>query len=149
MISIREMIAADLDSMLDLRQGWLSRTIEEHAISQPVRDWFAAYPGNSRAFALVAIDKGKCLGYLLCSWHGNPTMSGTSAEIDEIHVAADYQRNGVGRKLVYRARESLLTRVSDLTTIRAFADRNDLRSRAFWKDIGYEQLVVEYVDYLE
>ena len=149
MITLREMTAADLDAVLDLRQRWLSRTLGDYSISQDERKWFAAYPGNRSAFALIANDEAKYVGYLLSSWRGHPTMSGTSGEIDEIHVALDYQRQGIGRRLVEAARETLLARAMDLTTIRASVDRDDVSSRAFWSAMGYEQLAVEFVDYLE
>ena len=149
MTNIREMTSADLDTALDLRQKWLSSTVDAHAISPGERDWFAAHPGNPQALALVANDNVRCIGYLLCSWHGHPTMSGSSAEIDEIYVVPEYQRRGIGRSLVERARELLLERVDDLTGIRACSDRNDVSSRAFWQALGYEHHVVEFVDYLE
>lgn len=149
MFSIREMKAADLDAMLDLRQKWLSQSVDGYTVSQRERDWFAAYPGNPQAFAFLALEDGQCLGYLLCSWHGHPTMSGASAEIDEIHVASDNRRRGIGRQLVDTAREMLLDRVSDLTTIRAGADRHDVSRRAFWAALGFAQDVIEFVDYLD
>ena len=149
MITIREMTAADLDAALDLRLRWLSRALGNYSVSANERKWFAAYPGNRSAFALIANDEARCVGYLLCSWQGHPTMSGRAAEIDEIHVALDYQRQGIGRRLVEAARERLLVHVDDLTTIRVLVDRDDDGSRAFWTAIGYEQRVIEFVDYLE
>ncbi len=76
-------------------------------------------------------------------------MRGRAAEIDEIHVAADYRRQGIGPKLFEHARELLLSRVEDLTTIRAFADREDHIGQAFLNSIGFEHHVVEFTDYLE
>ena len=149
MISIREMTPADLDVVFELRRRWLSRALGAYSISQAERNWFAAYPGNPQAFALLAMEETRCVGYLLCSWRAHPTMSGSSADIDEIHVALDFQRRGIGRRLVEAARERLLDRVDDLTTIRAAADRKDVSSRAFWEAMGYEQLAIEFVDYLE
>lgn len=149
MITIREMTAADLDAVLELRRRWLARTLDNYTITQDERNWFAAYPGNQSAFVLMATDDGKCVGYLLSSWRAHPTMSGTRADIDEIHVALEYQRQGIGRRLVEAARERLLGRVDDLTVVRASIDRNDVGSRAFWSAMGYEQQVIELVDYLE
>ena len=76
-------------------------------------------------------------------------MRGRAAEIDEIHVAADYRRQGIGRKLVEHARELLLSRVEDLTTIRAFVDREDHIGKAFWNSIGFVNHLMEFTDYLE
>jgi ribosomal protein S18 acetylase RimI-like enzyme len=142
------MTAADLEAVFDLRQSWLSRTLGDYSVSAKERKWFGAYPDNPQAFALLATENEQCVGYLLCSWQAHPTMSGMSANIDEVHVAFDFQRQGIGRRLVETARELLLERVADLTTLRASVDRKDVSGRAFWKSLGYEQDMVEFVDYL-
>ena len=149
MTIIRQLTHADLATALDLRLRWLAREFDIAKSTEDIRAWFAAYPGNAQAFALVATFNGECIGYVLVSWHWHSTMRGRAAEIDEIHVAADYRRQGIGRKLVEHARELLLSRVEDLTTIRAFVDREDQIGNAFWNSIGFEHHVVEFTDYLE
>ena len=68
-------------------------------------------------------------------------MAGEAAEINEVYVAPGHRRQGVGRKLVEQMRRLLFSRVSNLTTIRAKADRNDVAGRAFWQALGYENWV--------
>ena len=149
MTIIRQLTHADLATVLDLRLRWLAREFDIARSTEDIRAWFAAYPGNAQAFALVAIEDERSVGYILVSWHWHPTMRGRAAEIDEIHVAADYRRQGIGRKLIEHARELLLSRVEDLTTMRAFVDREDQIGNAFWNSIGFEHHVVEFTDYLE
>lgn len=149
MMAIREMTDADLDSMLALREDWLTGESGNTVSTESVRGWFSAYPGNDRAFALVARDNNLCVGYCLVSWHQHPTMTGTLAEIDEIHVAQAWSRRGVGREFVERSREMLEAKIDDLTAIRARVDRQDTETGAFWRAMGFEQNVHEYMDYLE
>ena len=149
MIDIREMTPADLDAVLALRREWLPTGSKDCGDALLERNWFAAYPGNTKAFALVATDAGKLVAYLLCSWHGHPAMAGTAAEIDEIHVAKAYRGQGLGRELVDRALRMLQVRVSDLNAVRSTVDKDDQEARAFWHSIGFEHHVVEYTHYLE
>ena len=121
MIIIRQLTPADVAMALDLRLRWLASEFDiATETTADERAWLAAYPGNAQAFALVATEDERCVGYILVSWHSHATMRGRAAEIDEIQVAADYRRQGIGRKLVEHARELLLSRVEDLTTMRAF-----------------------------
>ena len=149
MIIIRQLTHADLATVLDLRLRWLASKFNATETTADEGAWFAAYPGDAQAFALVATEDERCVGYILIPWRSHPTMRGKAAEIDEIHVAADYRRQGIGRKLVEYARELLLSRVEDLTTLRAFVDRKDHIGQAFWNSIGFVNHLMEFTDYLE
>lgn len=149
MINIRAMTDADLDAVLSLRQDWLSRTSDAREPTESERRWFSAYPGNESARAFVAtVDKAP-VGYCLMSWLSHPTMTGTVAEIDEIHVAPEWTRRGIGRELVERSRKSACDNVNDLTVIRARVDDNSIGARAFWGSLGFEHHVLEFTDYLD
>ncbi|MCY4018733.1 MAG: GNAT family N-acetyltransferase [Chloroflexi bacterium] len=149
MFSIREMTGADLDHVLALREDWLGGEPETSVRPESVVRWFGAYCGNDRACALVARINDVCVGYCLISWHRHPTMTGTLAEIDEIHVAQAWSRQGIGRQLVDRARKMLEAKIDGLTAIRARVDRQDDDARAFWRALGYEHFALEYMDYLD
>ena len=149
MFTIREMTDADLENMLALRNDWLSGESETRASTEDEVRWFSAYCGNDRACALVATVSNLCVGYCLVSWHRHPTMTGTLAEIAEIHVAQAWSRQGIGRQLVERARRTLEATIDDLTAIRAGVDRRDEAASAFWRALGFEHYVLEYMDYLD
>ena len=149
MIKIREMQGSDLDAMLRLRGGWLSKETEASETTELERAWFARYPGNEKAPALVAEEGDQIVGYLLCALINHPTAAGTSAEIDEVCVADLHRRQGIGRLLVEALRRQLLSSVNDLTTIQARTDRENDRAQAFLAALGFEHDVLEFTDYLE
>jgi len=149
MIKIREMRSSDVDAMLRLRFDWLSQQFDAAETTELERAWFARYPGNEMAPALVAEDGDQIVGYVLCALTTHPTAVGVSAEIDEVCVAESHRRRGIGRRLVEELRQGLRSTVDDLTTIRARIDRADDRAQAFLKALGFEHDVLEFTDYLE
>jgi len=149
MIKIREMRSSDVDAMLRLRFDWLSQQFDAAETTKLERAWFARYPDNEMAPALVAIKNDQIVGYVLCALTTHPTAVGVSAEIDEVCVAESYRRRGIGRRLVEELRQGLRSAVDDLTTIRARIDRADDRAQAFLKALGFEHDVLEFTDYLE
>ena len=149
MIKIREMRSSDVDAMLRLRFDWLSQQFDAAETTELERAWFARYPTNEMAPALVAIENDQIVGYVLCALTTHPTAVGVSAEIDEVCVAESYRRRGIGRRLVEELRQGLRSTVDGLTTIRARIDRADDRAQAFLKTLGFEHDVLEFTDYLE
>ncbi|MCY4072406.1 MAG: GNAT family N-acetyltransferase [Chloroflexi bacterium] len=149
MFAIREMTDADLDNVLALRRDWLSRESETQVSTEDEVRWFSGYCGNDRACALVATVTDAPVGYCLVSWQRHPTMTGTLAEIDEIHVARAWSRQGIGRQLIERARKTLALKIGDLTAIRARVDRQNEEAGAFWRALGFEHFLLEYTDYLD
>ncbi len=149
MIKIREMQGSDLDAMLRLRGAWLSKETEASETTELERAWFARYPGNEMAPALVAEEGDQIVGYLLCALTTHPTAAGTSAEIDEVCVADLHRRQGIGRRLVEALRRQLLSSVNDLTTIQARTDRENDRAQAFLAALGFKRDVLAFTDYLE
>lgn len=149
MITIREMQSSDVDAMLRLRREWLSKRFGQPESTDLERAWFARYPGNEKAPALVAEAGDEIVGYLLCALTSHPTMAGTVAAIDEVCVAESRRRAGIGRRLVADLRARLLAAVPDLKVIQARADREDDRARAFLAALGFEHDVLEFTDYLE
>ena len=149
MIKIREIRSSDVDAMLRLRFDWLSQQFDAAETAELERAWFARYPGNEMAPALVAIENDQIVGYVLCALTTHPTAVGASAEIDEVCVAESHRRRGIGRRLVEELRQGLRSTVADLTTIRARIDRADDRAQAFLKALGFEHDVLEFTDYLE
>ena len=149
MIKIREMQSSDLETVLRLRRSWLSKVSETSETNELERAWFARYPGNEMALALVAEEADQVVGYLLCALTAHPTAAGRSAEIDEVCVAELHRGQGIGRRLVEELRRQLLSGVDDLTTIQARTDRENDRAQAFLAALGFEHDVLEFTDYLE
>ena len=149
MFVIQQMTDADLENVLALRNAWLSRVSDTSQTTESERRWFRAYCVNDRACAFVARVNDDCVGYCLVSWLTHPTMTGTVAEIDEIHVAPTWTRQGIGRALVERSRKVLMSSVGDLNAIRSRVDRQDEKTRAFWHALGFEHFALEFIDYLD
>ena len=149
MIKIREMQSSDVDAMLRLRLDWLSQQFNAAETTELERAWFARYPGNTNALALVAEDGDRIVAYVLCALTTHPTAIGITAEIDEVCVAESHRRQGIGSRLVKDLRLRLRSSVDELTTIQARADREDDRAQAFLGALGFEQLTLEFTDYLE
>lgn len=149
MIKIREMRSSDLDTMLRLRGAWLSSIVESSESTKLERAWFARYPGNEMAAALIAEEGDQIVGYLLCALTTHPTTAGTSAKIDEVCVAESHRRKGIGRRLAQELRRRLSANVSDLSTITARIDRQNESGKAFLYALGFEHDVLEFTDYLE
>lgn len=149
MIKIREMQSSDLDPMLRLRRAWLAKETNASETTELERAWFARYPGNEMAPALVAEEGDQIVGYLLGALLSHPTAVGASAEIDEVCVAELYRRSGIGRRLVQELRQRLNANVSDLSTIKARIDRQNESGKAFLHALGFEHDVLEFTDYLE
>jgi ribosomal protein S18 acetylase RimI-like enzyme len=149
MIEIREMRNSDVDAALRIRLEWLTPQSDATDKTEMERAWFARYPGNEAAPALVAENGRQIAGYLLCALLTHPTASGICAEIDEICVRETYRRRGIGKRLVETMRRQLQTTVDDLTIIRAKTDRADMRAKAFLRALGFEHDTLEFTDYLE
>lgn len=149
MTTIREMSSSDVDAMLRIRLDWLSKQFDAKQTTDLERAWFARYPGNKMAPALVALENDHIVGYLLGALTTHPTATGAAAEIDEVCVAASHRRRGIGSRLVEESRKRLLATVDDLTAIRARAGRFDNRAQAFLRALGFEHDLLEFTDYLE
>lgn len=148
MINIREIRTSDVDEMLALRLQWLFKRFNAVNITEQEQVWFASYPGNSMASALVAKEDNQLVGYVLCALMRHPAMPGMSALIDEVCVAETHRRQGIGRQLVAELRARLLSSFNDLSTISAQADREDETAKAFWQALGFEHHLIEFTDYL-
>ncbi len=149
MINIREMQSSDVDAALKIRLEWLSKQFDVTETTELVGAWFARYPGNEAAPALVAEDGDQIVGYLLCALMNHPTASGVCAEIDEVCVTESHRQRGIGKRLVETIRQQLQATVDDLTAIKARTDRADMRAQAFLRALGFEQDTLEFTDYLE
>lgn len=149
MIKIREMRNSDVEAALNVRLEWLSAQFDVTETTELVESWFARYPGNEAALALVAEDGDQIVGYLLCALTTHPTAIGIVAEIDEVCVTKSYRRRGIGRRLVETVRQRLQATVDDLTVIQARTDRESKPAQAFLRALGFEQDTLAFTDYLE
>lgn len=149
MINIREAEHTDIDAMLALRAQWLSTQYNIQDSTEDERAWFSRCPGNSMAPTLVAEDGRQLVGYTMCALMKHPAMPGTAALIDEVCVAESHRRRGIGRLLVEDLRRRLIANVADLSTISAKADHEDETAKAFLHALGFQQLLIEFTDYLE
>lgn len=149
MIKIRQMQSADVAAMLRIRLDWLSQQFDVAETTELERAWFARYPHNKSAPALIAIEGDQIVGYLLCALMSHPTAKGAVAQIDEICVADSHRRRGIGRRLIEELRQRLRSNVDELTAIQARADRDDEPAQAFLRAMGFEHDLLEFTDYLQ
>lgn len=149
MINLREAEHTDIDAMLALREQWLATLRNIANSTDDERAWFSRCPGNSMAPTLVAEDGRQLVGYIMCALMKHPAMPGTSALIDEVCVAESHRRRGIGRLLVEDLRRRLIANVADLSAFSAKAGHEDETARAFLHALGFEQLLLEFTDYLE
>ncbi len=143
------MQSSDVEAALRIRLEWLSAQFDVTETTVLVESWFARYPGNEAAPALVAEDGDRIVGYLLCALTTNPTQVGRAAEIDEICVTKSYRRRGIGTRLMDTLRQRLQNTVDDLTVIQARTDRANKPAQAFLRALGFEHCTLEFTDYLE
>lgn len=149
MIEIRDMQSSDVDAALKIRLEWLTAQFDVTETTALERAWFAGYPGNKAAPALVAEDGEQIVGYLLCALTTHPTATGVCAVIDEICVSETYRRRGIGKRLVETIRQQLQASVDDLTAIKLRTDRENKPAQAFLRALGFEQDTLEFTEYLE
>lgn len=149
MIEIRDMRSSDVEAALRIRLEWLSAQFKVTKTTALVAAWFARYPGNEAALALVAEEGDQVVGYLLCALRTHPTAVGRAADIDEVCVSESYRRRGIGRRLVDTVSQRLQHTVDDLTVMQARTDREDKPAQAFLRALGFEQDALAFTDYRE
>ena len=115
MIKIREMRSSDVDAMLRIRLEWLSQQFDAAETTELERAWFARYPGNEMALALVADRGDQIVGYLLCALTTHPTAVGASSGNRRSLRAESHRRRGIGRRLVEELRQATPERLSTIS----------------------------------
>ena len=96
MTTIRKMQESDLKTIHDI-----GVKVEGLAVSETIRFWtkqklYGWVTNNKDDELLVAEDKGKVIGFIMSIFH-NPTRI---AIIDNLYVAEEYRRRGIGKDLV-------------------------------------------------
>lgn len=81
--------------------------------------WGQAFSPESATFLVVAEDLGKIVGFAAAgpARQDTPEAKGYAGELYAVYTLADYQRRGLGRRLVVSAAEGLLAKgYSDMIT---------------------------------
>ncbi len=90
------------------------------------------------SLVLVAESDGKILGYIICKIGEKPPVYKDIyfGEIDNLAVAVEYQRRGIGQKLFMKAQEWFKTK--GITRIELMITVGNEKSNNFWQKMGFE-----------
>lgn len=119
-------VARDSQSLLD--------RVADDVFDGPIRtDWLAGYLDAPDMILLVAVDAGLVVGQLAAAVQRNPSLPPT-LYLDNLGVAPDRQREGVGRRLIAAARG--IGRAHGCETVWVAADADDPGAHAFYEAAG-------------
>jgi ribosomal protein S18 acetylase RimI-like enzyme len=131
-IKIRRMINADLDKVKAIDRALAG---ERRALSWPLRvetEWAVYRP----ALSYVAELGDEIVGFLLGDIRGAEYGTDISGWIDMMGVAPQYQRQGIGRRLIETFREECKrNRVKAKVIVR----EDDERLTGFWTSVGFRR----------
>lgn len=130
MPTIRPAELSDSDALFSLARAFAtSFTVERSAFESS----FAALLRSPEAFVAVASDGERVVGYLLGFDHHTFYANGRVSWVEEIMVAEEVRRRGVGRQLMKSFEAWARERRSRLVGL---ATR---RAAPFYRSIGYEE----------
>jgi len=130
MPTIRPAELSDSQALFSLARAFAtSFTVERSAFESS----FAALLRSPNAFVAVASDGGRVVGYLLGFDHHTFYVNGRVAWVEEIMVAEDVRRRGVGRQLMESFEAWARERECKLVGL---ATR---RAAPFYCSVGYEK----------
>lgn len=135
MPTIRPAELSDSDALFSLARAFAtSFTVERSAFESS----FAALLQSDDAFVAVAFDGGRVVGYVLGFDHHAFYANGRVAWVEEIMVAGDVRRRGVGRQLMGSFEQWAKGRESKLV---ALATR---RAAPFYRSLGYDESAIYF-----
>ena len=135
MTSVRPAQLRDGDALFSLARAFAtSFTVERSAFDSS----FAALLQSPDAFVAVASDSDRIVGYVLVFDHHTFYANGRVAWVEEIMVAEDCRRHGIGRLLMEGVEQWAKSRQSKLI---ALATR---RAAPFYRSIGYEDSAIYF-----
>lgn len=130
MLTIRPAQFADSDALFTLASAFAtSFSVERSAFESS----FAALLQSPDALIAVASDSGRVVGYVLGFDHHTFYANGRVSWVEEIMVADDVRRRGIGRQLMESFEQWAISRQSKLI---ALATR---RAASFYQSIGYDE----------
>jgi L-amino acid N-acyltransferase YncA len=136
---IRDALATDLPAIVEIYNATVASrivTADLEPVTVASREaWFAAHTSNDRPL-WVMDDAGIVAGWLgFQPFYGRPAYQGT-AELS-IYVAADYQRQGVGRQLLQQAIGT--SPMLGITTLLGFIFADNSPSLRLFEQFGFQQ----------
>ena len=130
MLTIRPAELSDSEVLFSLARAFAtSFTVERSAFELS----FAALLRSPDAFVAVASDAERVVGYLLGFDHHTFYANGRVSWVEEIMVAEDLRRRGVGRQLMESFEQWARSRQSRLVGL---ATR---RAAPFYRNLGYDE----------
>lgn len=130
MPTIRPAELSDSDALYSLARAFATSFTVERSAFEPS---FAALLETPDAFAAVASDGGRVVGYVLGFDHHTFYANGRVAWVEEIMVAEDARRRGVGRQLMESFEQWAKSRQAKLIGL---ATR---RAGPFYCALGYDE----------
>jgi GNAT superfamily N-acetyltransferase len=130
MPSIRPAQLSDSDALFALAKAFATSFVVERTAFDVS---FAALLGSPDAFLAVAMEEERVIGYVMGFDHFTFYANGRVSWVEEIMVAEEFRRHGVGRLLMEAFEQWAKKRGSKLV---ALATR---RAAAFYRGIGYEE----------
>lgn len=136
---IRDAVEADLPSIVTIYNAAIPCQVVtadvEPVTSKSRLDWFLAHTPHDRPLWVIEIN-GNIAGWLgFRSFYGRPAYQST-AELS-LYVHPDYQRMGIGRKLLERAIETAPT--LKLATLLGFIFADNHPSLRLFQQFDFEQ----------
>ncbi len=130
MFTIRPAQLDDADALFSMAKAFAtSFSVERLAFESA----FAALLQSPDTFIEIASDGERAVGYLLGFDHHTFYANGRVAWVEEIMVADDVRRRGVGRQLMEKFEQWARTRQSKLVRL---ATR---RAAPFYRSLGYDE----------
>lgn len=138
-ISLRDAREADIPALAELHV----RTFQETHGDGPSaalreKQWRAKFASGQLVFCVVLQDEsGDLVGFASGELHRSGELADFSGELNKIYVVREYQRRGLGRRILCAAAERFLAH--GVTSMLLFGDARSL-SNGFYERMGAERL---------
>lgn len=131
-VKIREMGAEDLEGILEIER--VTKGDKRSATYAPVPD---SCIGGEIGASVVAEVKDKIVGFVLGRVVGSPIELRNIAWIELIGIHPDYQRQGIGRKMVEAWKEHC--RKKGIRKVHIMLNWRDWRMLSFFESLGFSR----------
>ena len=145
-VMIRPMMAVDLNRVLDLAGGLKDAPQWPRAVYEGIVACVASASGPQRRIALVACDaeSGLVVGFAVAS------LVPPEGELETVGVASEFQRQGIGRRLVNEIGKNF--RLRGVTKVLLEVRDSNLAARGLYRSLGFIEMnrrVSYYTDPIE
>lgn len=140
MTTIRLITHADIDAVLALHDENCLESAGhrmDERTRRNVEKMFTGYVDNLLAYAYVAKDHGRIVGYFTCAITHHPAMPGALGVLEDLYVMPEYRRRGIATQLVTQATDTL-RESGKAGVLRAMVCVDAPGAQAFWASLGYE-----------